>query len=57
MNRQKLDTLIIPIGYAIANINNDPLKSIQLVKDEIAYKGDRSLEGGINQVLNLKKSL
>ena len=55
VNRQKLDTLIIPIGYAIANINNDPLKSIQLVKDEIAYKGDRSLEGGINQVLHLKK--
>ena len=55
VNRQKLDTLIIPIGYAMANINNDPLKSIQLVKDEIAYKGDRSLEGGINQVLNLKK--
>ena len=55
VNRQKLDTLIIPIGYAIASINNDPLKSIQLVKDEIAYKGDRSLEGGINQVLNLKK--
>jgi hypothetical protein len=56
VNRQKLDTLIIPIGYAIANINNDPSKSIQLVKDEIAFKGDRSIEGGINQVLNLKKT-
>jgi hypothetical protein len=56
VNRQKLDTLIIPIGYAIANIKNDPLKSIQLVKDEIAFKGDRSTEGGINQVLNLKKT-
>lgn len=55
VNRQKLDSLIIPIGYAIANINNDPLKSIELVKDNIAYKGDRSLEGGINQALNLKK--
>jgi hypothetical protein len=57
VNRQKLDTLIIPIGYAIANIKNDPSKSIQLVKDEIAFKGDRSIEGGINQVLNLKKNL
>ena len=56
VNRQKLDTLIIPIGYAIANIKNDPSKSIQLVKDEIAFKGDRSTEGGINQVLNLKKT-
>jgi len=56
VNRQKLDTLIIPIGYAIANIKNDPSKSIQLVKDEIAFKGDRSIEGGINQVLNLKKT-
>jgi hypothetical protein len=54
VNRQKLDSLIIPLGYSIASINNDPLKSIELVKDNIAYKGDRTLEGGINQALNLK---
>ena len=54
VNRQKLDSLIIPLGYSIASINNDPLKSIELVKDNIAYKGDRTLEGGINQSLNLK---
>ncbi len=54
VNRQKLDSLIIPLGYSIARINNDPLKSIELVKDNIAYKGDRTLEGGINQALNLK---
>ena len=54
VNRQKLDSLIIPLGYSIAKINNNPLKSIQLVKDKLAYKGDRTLEGGINQALNLK---
>ena len=54
VNRQKLDSLIIPLGYSIASINNDPSKSIELVKDNIAYKGDRTLEGGINQSLNLK---
>jgi len=54
VNRQKLDSLIIPLGYSIASINNDSLKSIELVKDNIAYKGDRTLEGGINQALNLK---
>ena len=54
VNRQKLDSLIIPLGYSIASINNDPLKSIELVKDNIAYKGDRTLQGGINQALNLK---
>ena len=54
VNRQKLDSLIIPLGYSIANINNNPLKSIELVKNNIAYRGDRTLEGGINQSLNLK---
>jgi len=54
VNRQKLDSLIIPLGYSIASINNEPLKSIELVKDNIAYTGDRSLEAGINQALNLK---
>ena len=54
VNRKKLDALIIPLGYSIATINNDPLKSIKLVKENIGYKGDRTLEGGINQSLNLK---
>ena len=54
VNRKKLDALIIPLGYSIATINNDPLKSIKLVKENIEYKGDRTLEGGINQSLNLK---
>ena len=55
-NRQKLDSLIIPIGLQLAQIkNNDVDKSLKLVKDNIAYKGDRSVEGGINQTLNLKK--
>jgi len=54
VNRQKLDSLIIPLGFSIANINNDPQKSIQLVKDNIAFRGDQSLEGGINQTLNLR---
>ena len=55
-NRQKLDSLIIPIGLQLAQIkNNDVDKSLKLVKDNIAYKGDRTVEGGINQTLNLKK--
>ncbi|WP_440677394.1 PDZ domain-containing protein [Candidatus Pelagibacter sp. HIMB1587] len=54
VNRQKLDSLIIPLGFSIASINNDPQKSIQLVKDNIAFRGDQSLEGGINQTLNLR---
>ena len=55
-NRQKLDSLIIPIGLQLAQIkNNDADKSLKLVKDNIAYKGDRTVEGGINQTLNLKK--
>ena len=54
VNRKKLDALIIPLGYSIATINNDPLKSIKLVKENVEYKGDRTLEGGINQSLNLK---
>ena len=55
-NRQKLDSLIIPIGLQLAQIkNNDVDKSLKLVKDNIAYKGDRTVEGGINQTLNLRK--
>ena len=55
-NRKKLDSLIIPIGLQLAQIkNNDADKSLKLVKDNIAYKGDRTVEGGINQTLNLKK--
>ena len=54
VNRKKLDALIIPLGYSIATINNDPLKSIKLVKENVEYKGDRSLEGKINKTLNLK---
>lgn len=55
VNRQKLDALIIPLGFHVAQIKNDLEKSFKIIKDKIEYKGDRSLEGGINQVINLKK--
>lgn len=55
VNRQKLDSLIIPLGFHVAQIKNDLEKSFKIIKDKIEYKGDRSLEGGINQVINLKK--